>query len=393
MGAASDQRSRTGPTHALISPHSPLNLRNRGLSLVHISPQPSLEKPVGSFLISSAQGGNCSLISQIGESRRRPSSSGVRGKINGFSRHSRGRMIEAVNSIDRSRVLSTWFLTYTVPTGEADWASIETFRDSMFKRLDRRWEGCCGIWKKEPHESGTPHIHMILFWLTPPPSFSEFREWNDHAWAGVVKSENPHHLRVGCRVDLMKSWNGVAFYAAKYMSKIVDGLTELNTGKLWGYFRRSLLPITVVQLVVPDDVGKRVVRALRKLQQKRRRKWLVCIGGEWRAVRELRHKSELDGRVSVSTVQEQLNLYALSPFKVKRVIPRCSSTRAIKVWAEVTCTNSKGRPVVSHERLDDERHTFAGTRHLVSTVDVHRLVMLFGGSLCFAGWPDDVAPF
>jgi hypothetical protein len=248
---------------------------------------------------------------------------GARGKVQGFSAASRLNMLRAVHAIDRQGVVERFFGTLTVPRGEGTWAGMEKHRRNWLKRFDRRWPGAAFIvWKKELHKSGTVHLHALIFWVREAPRVKEFRAWNDDAWADVVKSSNPWHRRVGCRVERMHSWNGVGHYCAKYLAKDQEHVSE-GTGRIWGIHNRELVPVSIDVQRLPGAAGVRVKRALRKLQARRREKWWVKVGGVWNRLREIKGGHSIGQQVSIARA---------AGLRVKRRRPRCLRRRLVNVW-------------------------------------------------------------
>jgi hypothetical protein len=286
-------------------------------------------------------------------------------------------MLECVGSIDRRAVAAVMFVTLTVPTGEADWQSIERHRSAWVKRFVRKWGklGWFMIWKKEHHKSGTPHLHALVFWIDQPPALSAFRHWNDRAWARVVKSMNPHHQRVGCRVEMMQGWNGVTHYCSKYLAKDQEGLIG-DTGRIWGIVRRSMMPVSVRVVQLSPAVGKKVRRALLKLQQRKRRRWLVKFDGKWQALRAQFEQVKIAGgrwrrgRL-LQSVDDLVHSFSVAGIRLKQMRPRCLVNRKVPVWVE--CSERPGRV----EKFEDETHAFCSSLHFVEPVQVDRLVTFF----------------
>lgn len=296
-----------------------------------------------------------------------PGRAGTRGRVQGFSRAARLNMGRAIHQVDRSKVLCTFFGTLTVPAGECGWLEIEKHRDNWLKRFARQWgwRRACMFWKKEEQKNGTPHLHVLIFWVSDPPRLVEFREWNDNAWADTVKSPNPHHRRIGCQVQLMVKWTGVASYISKYMTKPQDGLA-CDTGRIWGIWNRKLLKSCVQVDVehVPAPAGKKLRRVLLKLQQRRREKWDVFLDGQWRMVRTGR------GRLPVA---DQVRHAKAAGVRVRRRRARCMVTRGQQVWAETIVTSAAMRCEVRKlEPFGIEHHSYASALHFVSasTADV-----------------------
>lgn len=292
-----------------------------------------------------------------------------RGECHGFSRSSRLNMLATVHAIDRASIVCTFFVTLTVPAGEGGWQEMESWRSLWFKRFERRWgRGRCFIvWKKELHKNGTPHLHALIFWVENPPHLKDFRPWNDDAWADTVKSQNPHHRRVGCRVELMNSWNGVGHYCAKYLAKDQDGL-QAETGRIWGVWNRELRntrALNVQSHQMQPMAGRKVRRVLRRLQRRRRESWWVLWEKKWCKLRRVKNLSVLD----------QVAQAKAAGLRVKRCRPRCQVTRQYQVWAEtITSSRALGREIRQLEPVGVEISSYAPSLHFVQADTALRLM-------------------
>ena len=247
-------------------------------------------------MVTSAQGGalvNVSDPSAAFQGGGRVGGGGVRGDVSGFSYASRRRMMDALSSVDRRQVKAVFFGTCTAP--HLTWESIESVRRRWVQRLERRWAGSRWtlLWRKEPHESGRPHLHWLLLWLDEPPHLvKSFRPWNDLAWA--ESTGRPDIVRTCCRVEMILKWQGASAYCSKYCAKVV----EEGSGRQWGIIRRQHWPIVLKAEACPRPVWALAVRVLRRIAQGRAghfeirsrkgtpwrragRKWesLVTIGG------------------------------------------------------------------------------------------------------------------
>jgi hypothetical protein len=114
-------------------------------------------------------------------------------------------------------------------------------------RFERRWPGIPVVWVKELTKRGVGHLHFILVWPvgTEVPSLTEFRAWNDAAWAGAVKSANPAHIRSGCTVVPVLSWERLTRYLSGYLTK-GEGW-ESESGRMWGVIGKKYLPVNWVK--------------------------------------------------------------------------------------------------------------------------------------------------
>lgn len=394
-------------------PGPPGGVRPPGLSSVHICTKSVVgcSTAVGDFVLQTAVGGQLTTIRQV-QGPGRPREVSSRGQIRGYSFASRRRMMSCLLSINRGKVGAMWFLTLTLPHPvraatvqeiEEAWAEVEQIRRRWVMRLERRWAGCrfFAVWKKEPHEksAGWPHLHVMLFWLDPAPGVVEFRGWNDRAWAESVGCSEPtdfeNNLRYGCKVEEMRSMNGVSAYAAKYMSKVVREL-EAKTGRIWGVTHRQLAPIEMQETVVPAKVGKQVRRVLRRLQERRRASvWSRCRSGRpwWQIASHRCGRGQLlvpcrgsEPIWGARAVEECRG----NGWQVKVVRASVCHRRAYRIWQEVEEGGRKrmrpaeiagpGQRVVEAENGEAmvvEFRSDAPSMHFVDAELVKRLLALF----------------
>jgi len=336
-----------------------------GLSLVHKWPQGSIE-------VSWAVGAGAGRVRVLGrEVVGRVG--GVRGKVRGFTGRSRLRMLEQVNSIKRSSVGAVWFLTLTIPSqDQCTWQKCEQHRRAWFKRLRREWgSDWFAVWKKEPHKSGLPHLHVLLFWCRAEvPDQAAFRRWNDSAWASVVQSVNPFHEKCGARVERMRGWNGVAWYCAKYCAKLSE-TTDLpeETGRIWGIENRGCMCVEKVSRVLANSPGRKVHRTLRKLMQRRRERWMIFDSGRWRTLAHgwcrVAEGSSDRYWVDASAVADRARR---AGFKVKKFVPKCAVTRTVDLWCQVDGKFLK---------YGEEKHTHLAGLQLLDSSTIERVTEYF----------------
>jgi hypothetical protein len=231
----------------------PLAAAAVGLSNTHISPLGSepgglrLEVAVGGALVKLRGGGG------------RPGGGGPRGRVGGFSRGSRRRLLELLASLNRDAILLLpLFVTLTYPgTFSPEPSAWKRDLDVFIKRLRRAYPSVALVWKLEPQKRGAPHYHMLIFGVEHIPY-----EWLALAWYEVVGSGDPRHLQAGTRVERVKSWRGVMSYAAKYLGK-VEASTDWPeyVGRWWGVSGRGLLPI----LLYTQYLDRRPFHAIRRV--------------------------------------------------------------------------------------------------------------------------------
>lgn len=207
-----------------------------------------------------------------------------RGDVGDFSRGSRRRMLNLLNSIDRERVQAddVWFLTLTYHNEWGhDFEKWKGHLATLWKRFRRRFgaRSACLIWKLEfvDRKSGdrvgdtAPHYHCLLIWKDGKPCVTEFRTWIASAWNEIAEPGDEQHLLAGTQCDPARGWCGVTNYAAKYTSKQTQQLIDPSTGEIhkngrwWGVQERSLLPIRFES----DELTEAQSLALRRVLQKK----------------------------------------------------------------------------------------------------------------------------
>lgn len=197
---------------------------------------------------------------------------GIRGKCCGMSKHAKSTATKLFTSIDHSRICDTWFTGFTLPEQEA--MSVPEFKKVLaryFARVQRAWgERLSWYWAMEPQASGVLHVHCIMMWVSPPPSLTTFRKWNDAAWAQSTRCKHPSHQRTACSVERARSWSGVRSYLSLYLGhKKWAHWTGGETGRVHGIRNRHLLPIRPVDYVLTPAALAILRRAVAKLRGRR----------------------------------------------------------------------------------------------------------------------------
>jgi len=347
-----------------------------GSSIVHISPQPC--QTPRSFTV--AKGGFYLQIHQHSVSNAAGGSKGgKRGKVKEFSRRSAARLRRTVYCIDQSKCDVPFFGAFTAPPGYLRWCDVALRMDRYGKRFRRRWgKDVPIIWKVEPHEGGgqkdgQPHFHVEIIWPKgTSPSLADFREWNDQAWFETVGSGNTNNRDYGCRVEVARSWEGVAGYTTKYFGKAYQ-CTSDHVGRCWGVINRAALKRELVDVECSPWVEKQVVRTLVRRQRRVREFYLWLDGDRWRRVRE---EPSTPGRKLGLSVQTQISHLAAAGKKIKRVRRRCLVKRSYHVWAEVETHTSFGVKK-SMECIGDEVHCYALSEHYIRDGEVEKLIRFF----------------
>lgn len=156
----------------------------------------------------------------------------MRGKIGGFSKQARLRMIKRLASVRDEVLEHALWLDLTYPDVMTD--SIRAARDLhvLEKRLRRAFPSARGIWKKELQERGAIHFHLMVFGVDFIP-----HGWLAENWYQVVGSGNPDHLKAGTSISRVHNRRQAAGYACKYQAKEEKSESaESVGGRWWGMF-------------------------------------------------------------------------------------------------------------------------------------------------------------
>jgi len=184
----------------------------------------------------------------------------TRGKIRGFSRKSRSRLLNRLAMINKNEGMPL-FITLTYPKefpkeNEVYKADLEKF----IKRLVYRFPKVAGFWRLEFQKRGAPHYHLLIWGLPFSSAIKKYISW---IWFKVVGSEDEKHLKAGTQVARVRSWRGVMFYAGKYMAKM-DNI-EFETGRVWGYFNAGYIPWSSVEVL--ELTQEKVVKLMRLMRR------------------------------------------------------------------------------------------------------------------------------
>lgn len=217
-----------------------------------------------------------------------------RSAITTFSRRSRWELQKRMAIIDEERAGVPDFLTLTYPLEWSDdWRVWKRDLDVMRKALIREWPEMWGCWRLEFQERGAPHFHCLVWdgpkveamevWdgnamrkkiIPVPSSMSEHNkkifEWLSGTWFRVCGTGDPKHLAAGTRIEPIQSWNGVVYYASKYLAKLPTGdfAPVEYTGRFWGVFQPGKWKTWIHKQSVPEAAFYLLRRVLRKKREK-----------------------------------------------------------------------------------------------------------------------------
>ena len=207
-----------------------------------------------------------------------PREKAKRGNIHGMSPSARKRLLDTLNRLEQNAPLPV-FVTLTFPDFFPSEKVAKDCLDAFSKRLERAHPTWAFIWRLERivRKSGqcagqaAPHFHLFIFthgqWLDKDKLSAD--------WAEVVGSVTGDgldyaHLRAGTKTESIRAWNGVMYYACKYLSKEEEIPV---TGRAWGIYGRKFLPLgELKQWKVSVETGWKIRRIFRKLLEKRRGK-------------------------------------------------------------------------------------------------------------------------
>jgi len=208
---------------------------------------------------------------------------GIRGRVSGFSRQSRKRLLDLLNQIKRDELQSGLFVTLTYP----DLFSDEPARwhrdlDAFLKRLKRAYPGAVCIWRLEFKErlSGVnvgkiaPHFHIVALGI---PRLS--LRWLSRSWYEIVSSGDEKHLLAGTQAQRIRHRRGILYYCSKYMAKEATS-PDFWTGRVWGVVGRELLAVVLVTYDLTWRQFYRLRRVLRSWLEKKtgRKAWAKLRG-------------------------------------------------------------------------------------------------------------------
>ena len=214
---------------------------------------------------------------------------GTRGKIKGFSRESRKRLLGKIASVDKEEYGNAYLLTLTYHQSEevAGFEEAKADLRALYKRLVRKFgEGkVTMIWRIELQKRGVPHFHVILI-LRVRIYDTELVNIVAKNWNEVVGSDVEHYLfhvgalgngNVPC-LSAIKSLKSVIGYVSKYIAKVSE---YIELGRIWGilgekalrYAKKIRIPMRLGELQklmrlmkrycrIPNSVKMRVLRVI-----------------------------------------------------------------------------------------------------------------------------------
>ena len=196
-----------------------------------------------------------------------------RGKISGFSRGSRFRLLKVLFSLT---VLPTHFLTLTYPKNFSvdarRWKrDLDVFSKALLRAFPKAWF----VWKLEPQKRGAPHFHLLGTFGTKV-NFWYLCWWLSFTWYRIVGSGDIKHLLAGTQVKVPEGKTAIRKYVSKYVGKPFseNDLPEAwrYPGRYWGIIGRQNFPKR--ELIYFSEFTVEEVIELKRFI----RRWLRSIG-------------------------------------------------------------------------------------------------------------------
>lgn len=177
---------------------------------------------------------------------------GVRGEITGFSRRSRGRLLERMARLEKDT--EALFLTFTYRENMTDYAQAAAHFVKVVDWLEYHYPGCAGVWKKELQRRGAIHYHVLLFGVESV-NMAVLTAY----WQGMTGDDSYPDVK------RLRGSRQVLGYVSKYIAKVSEGAAaglengfidvsksgkSVSTGRWWGMFGRENIPYAEYSEVV-----------------------------------------------------------------------------------------------------------------------------------------------
>jgi hypothetical protein len=215
---------------------------------------------------------------------------GLRGKVKGFSRASRRRLMQTIAQVKRDAELPV-FITLTYPFDFPTPKESKRHLKMFLQRFQRAHAGAGVIWKLEPQERGAPHYHMLAW----GPKKNDLWDFVPCAWHDIAGGGDKNHLAFHfgllgnehC-VSEVRSFRGVWAYASKYLGKTfeVSGWENKYTGRFWAVVNRENIPFgQSCAYAIPLAQAVHIMRYQKRFAKLKRRKYpsltTFCDADQW----------------------------------------------------------------------------------------------------------------
>ena len=257
--------------------------------------------PQEKFYVEYAEGGSATRIKKetIDWARSGIEKINVRGKITGFSRKARNRLLWLLASLDKAQInpKEILFATLTYPgayvINKGKEIPVEDIDGKLYKKhlnhfitlLRQKHPNVFGVIRFEWQQRGVGHYHLCLFGLR-----YLCRDWVAQTWNRVVGGDDDH-LQAGTQVESARSWGATTQYFSKtmaYCGKVSDEILDKETGEMvhmrsigkhWSYLNmkrmRDFIQFRVKELGRKEFFAMR--RQLFKLYRSAKRRKLISF--------------------------------------------------------------------------------------------------------------------
>jgi hypothetical protein len=247
----------------------------KGLSMCHIG--------------TVTEGGRVFQLKSVGAERpERLVETAKRGKVREFSARSRLRMLVAFAEIDKAAGLPV-FVTLTVGREwSRDPGVWSKWLHAFHMALERKFPGVWGAWRKDfqpNREDHAVHFHELLWGLPELETVVKgngdrvgkygsernraLYQWFADTWSRIVADGDRDVRKAGTRVEVVRSWRGVMFYAARYMANPGQVMPVECPGRMWGRIGSNRWRVSKVEV---DLTPREFIKARRVVRKYLRRK-------------------------------------------------------------------------------------------------------------------------
>ena len=194
-----------------------------------------------------------------------------RGKVKGFSRQSRSRLMQRAAAINvRDMKHLPVLLTLTYPNDYPDDPAVyKRHLDAFHTALVREYGKVGTIWKLEFQRRGAAHFHLMPYFKGDTGHTFAFRQWCKRTWYRIVGSGDEKHVDQGAQVTIIQSVRGVQSYMSKYVAKPVEDV-EQNVGRWWGVWHAEALPVELVRVALTEAEFYRMRRVFAGVRRSHR---------------------------------------------------------------------------------------------------------------------------
>jgi len=196
------------------------------------------------------EGGSLFLIESSGlklEENQGDKEKGEKKPIDSFSSRSRLKLIKKLATINQAVAGNPAFLTLTYPQEwPRDGRIVKKHTELLRKSLLYKWPNSWGVWRLEYQKRGAPHLHMFVW--DGIKIDDDSKKWLSKTWYRIVGSNDEKHLLAGTKLERIRSWRGVMYYASKYMAKECSIPEEVyNPGRFWACYGERRWKVSTVE--------------------------------------------------------------------------------------------------------------------------------------------------